>query len=48
MTPCKIDDRFATFLVKGQDPEMIAEAVAHAIEQLSILEMMGSIGFNPE
>lgn len=48
MTPCKIDDRFATFLVKGQDPEMIAEAVAHAIEQLSILEMMGSMGFNPE
>lgn len=48
MTPCEIDDRFATFIVKGQDPEMVAEAVAHAIEQLSILEMMGSMGFGKE
>ena len=48
MTPCRIDDRFATFLIKGQDPEMIAEAVAHAIEQIAMMQAMSSMGFNPE
>ena len=48
MTPCKIDDRFATFLIKGQDPEMIAEAIGHALEQIAMLEMMNGMGYSHE
>ena len=48
MTPCKIDDRFATFIIKGQDPEMVAEAIGHAIEQIAMMMLMQNMGMTQE